>query len=211
MPVLAGFPWWINGVSPPQPLSARVLWHTLLRDRAALCPGRVLQYDSTYTFIETRPGPGNVARPRVLSGFTFLHGPRFTYRPGPCFHEGGMSSRGPSFGQDTHTHKLHMQGLGTIHGGGLICPLQLSFLAVLYTCRHGVGGVFLSWGRGLNGQRDIFSHCTDLELLKMRQQDILSGNSNYFGIFYHGIVPYFFIFCRMVPYLLPNRTLTGQY
>ena len=43
--------------------------------------------------------------------------------------------------------KLHMQELGSLHGGRLVCPLQSLFLAVLYTRRHGVSGVFPAMGQ----------------------------------------------------------------
>ena len=49
---------------------------------------------------------GSAFSPVSLS-LTFLHWPHFTYQPGCCFYEGGMSSRGPSFGRATHTNKLH--------------------------------------------------------------------------------------------------------
>ena len=48
----------------------------------------------------------------------------------------------------THT-KLHMQVLGSLHGGGLVCLLQLLLLAVSYTRCRGVDGVFQPWGKGL--------------------------------------------------------------
>jgi len=87
--------------------------------------------------------------PRLLSSFTFLHGPRHTNQPGRSLYEGGISSRGLSLGQAFHTHKAYTQVLGSLHIGGLVCLLQSSLLAVLYTRPRDVGGIFLPWGRGL--------------------------------------------------------------
>ena len=51
---------------------------------------------------------------------------------------------------ETFTHtKLHMQILRTLQGGALVCPLQSSLLAVLYTHRHGAGADIQLWGKEL--------------------------------------------------------------
>ena len=55
----------------------------------------------------------------------------------------------PSVEPLTHT-MLQMQVLQTLHGSGLVCWLLLSLLAILYTRRRDVGGVFQPWGKGLN-------------------------------------------------------------
>jgi len=64
----------------------------------------------------------------------------------------------------THT-KLHVQVLGSLHGGGLVCPLQSSLLAVLYTHHCGVGGVFSAMGQRVN----FFTLCCFLQLLNFKQ------------------------------------------
>ena len=113
--------------------------------------------------------------PSLLSSFTFLHGPHHTYWPGRSFYEVGISSRGPSFGGATHTHKLHMQGLGIIHGSGRICLLQSSLLAVLYTRCHGVGGVFQLWGKGLKG-----AHFNKIKFILIMLYDTSVHNWSFF-------------------------------
>ena len=40
--------------------------------------------------------------------------------------------------------------IGSLHGGGLVCPLQLSLIAVLYTPAMVWAVFFLPWGKGLN-------------------------------------------------------------
>ena len=55
----------------------------------------------------------------------------------------------------THT-KIHMQVIRSLHGGRLVCPLQLSVLAVFYTNCRDVGIVFLPLGKGLRYTYIIF-------------------------------------------------------
>ena len=90
----------------------------------------------------------------------------------------------------THT-KLHMQVLGSLHGGRPIRPLQSLLLAVLYTCRCDVGGIFLSWGGGLKQPRkSCITLSFKLKNIKQKcfamfcwfnilRKDLLAGNVDY--------------------------------
>ena len=51
----------------------------------------------------------------------------YQYWPRRSLYEGGISSRGPSFGRATHTHKLHTQVLGRLYGGGQRLPSTIVF------------------------------------------------------------------------------------
>ena len=142
----------------PPPGYCHVTYHMIARPNSPplfACPCGVPQYDSTYTFIETASGPVNVQGPMsspISLSFTFLHGPCHTYRPGTVSMKLEYLQGAPPWVKPyTQTHKASYgtQVLGPIHGGRRICPLQLSLLAVLYTRHHGVGGVYLLWGKGL--------------------------------------------------------------
>ena len=104
---------------PPQPLSARVLSH----DCAARLPPLLaipLHLNSpavTYTIPPTPwmtcvCGGGrlnyNLQHTRLFHSCKQRRGgPRHTFWPRHTLYEGGISSKGPSFGRATHTNKLH--------------------------------------------------------------------------------------------------------
>ena len=63
-------------------------------------------------------------------------------------------------GQAIHTHKASYAGTTDVARRRLVCPLQSLLLAVLYTRRCGVGGVFQPWGKGL---KHIYYSCMSCE------------------------------------------------
>ena len=77
--------------------------------------------------------------------------PHVRYCPVRSLYVAGISSRGPSFGQATHTHKLHTYA-GTrvlIWRWAGVALYNRVFAQSIITHHHGVGGVFLPWAKGL--------------------------------------------------------------
>ena len=91
----------------------------------------------------------------VSLSFTFLHGPHHTYWLGRSLYEGGISSRGPSFGRATHTHKLDTQVLGSLSGSGQGLLATIPFLPVYCYSLPWFGWCFPAMGQRV---KDIGSH-----------------------------------------------------
>ena len=106
-------------------------------------------YNCTFTFIERVPRPVNVVRPAPLRFQIPTGGPTTRTAPGALSMTVECLQGAPPLVEPlTHT-KLLSQVLGSLHGGGLVCPLQSLLLAVLYTRCCGVGWFFLPRGKGL--------------------------------------------------------------